>query len=89
MRRRHDVVQQPDFAQIEIASHRQANTVILQSNRRLIQKRDLASDDQSLFRVGDHLGRQSRTLKKRLHRHAGALDTRDRQAGKAPLRHRD
>jgi hypothetical protein len=31
LRRRHDVVKQPDFAWIEIASQREANTVILES----------------------------------------------------------
>src|SRR5215472_15733150 len=80
---------QPEFARIEIASQREANTVILQSNRRLVQKSDLASHAQSLFRVGDHLGRQSHTPKKRLHWYSGALEARDSQAGKAPLRRRD
>src|SRR6478672_4802403 len=47
-----------------VASQREAKTVILQSNRRLVQKRDLASDAQSLVRIGDHLWRQSRTPKK-------------------------
>ena len=44
------------IARIEIASQREAKTVILQSNRRPVQKRDLASNDQSLSGVGDHLG---------------------------------
>src|SRR5215471_3890099 len=57
LRRRHDVIQQPDFARIEIASQREADMVIIQSNRRLVQKRDLASHTQSLLRVGDRLRR--------------------------------
>src|SRR5215472_684358 len=75
---------QPDFARIEIASQREANTVILQSNRRLVQKRDLASHSQSLLWFGDSLGRQSHTLKKRRHLHASAFEARDRQAGPLP-----
>jgi hypothetical protein len=51
-----------------IASQREANTVILESDRRLIQKRDLASHTQSLFRLGDQLRRQAHTLKKRRRR---------------------
>jgi hypothetical protein len=82
-------VKQSERAQIEIASQREAKTVILQSNRRLVQKRDLASDTQSLFRVGDHLGRQSHPPKKRRDWYPGALEARDSQAGKAPLRRRD
>src|SRR5215831_3105321 len=89
LRRRHDVIKQPDFARIESASQREANTVVLQRNRRLVQKRDLASHSQSLLRFGDSLGRQSHTLKKRRHLHASAFEARDRQAGKAPSRHRD
>src|SRR5215467_7356520 len=89
LRRRHDVVKQPEFARIEIASQRKAKTVILQSNRRLVQQRDLASHAQSLFRIGDDLRRQSHTPKKRRHWYAGALEARDSQAGKAPSRHRD
>src|SRR6516162_3721199 len=76
---------QPEFARIEIASQREANTVILQSNRRLVQKRDLASYAQSLFRFGNHLRRVSRTPKKRPHRYAGPFEARDSQAGKARL----
>jgi hypothetical protein len=76
---------QPEFARIEIASQREANTVILQSNRRLVQKRDLASYAQSLFRFGNHLRRVSRTPKKRPHRYAGPFEARDSQAGKAPF----
>ena len=84
-----DVVEQPDFARIMIASQRETKTVIIQGNRRLSQNCDLASDTQSLFRFGDQFWRHSHTSKKRLYRHAGAFETRDRQAGKAPLRHRD
>jgi len=80
---------QPEFARIEIASQREANTVILQSNRRLVQKRDLASYAQSLFRFGNHLRRVSRTPKKRPHRNAGPFEARDSQAGKAALRRWD
>jgi hypothetical protein len=76
---------QPEFARIEIASQREANTVILQRNRRLVQKRDLASYAQSLFRFGNHLRRVSRTPKKRPHRYAGPFEARDSQAGKAPF----
>src|SRR6516162_5092956 len=83
MRRRRDVVKQPEFARIEIESQGKAKTVILQSNRCLVQKRDLASHAQSLFRIGDHLRRQSHTPKKRCHRYAGAFEARDSQAGKA------
>src|SRR5215813_4583231 len=89
LRRRHDVIKQPDFARFEIASQREAKTVIFQSNRRLVQKPDLASHAQSLFRIGDHLRRQSHTPKKRRHWYAGALEARDSQAGKAPARRRD
>src|SRR6516164_264340 len=89
LRRRHDVVKQPEFARFEIASQCKAKMVILQSARCLVQKRDLASHTQSLFRIGDHLRRQSHTLKKRHHWYAGALEARDSQAGKAPSRHRD
>src|SRR6516225_1447248 len=89
LRRCHYVIKQPDFARIEIASQREAKTVILRSNRCLVQKCDLASDTQSFFRVGDHLGRQSHTSKKRLHWYSGALEARDNQAGKAALRCRD
>jgi hypothetical protein len=38
-----------------IARQREAQTVIVQSNRRLVQKRDLAPHAQSLLRVGDKL----------------------------------
>ena len=37
----HDVIKQSDFARIEIASQREANTVIFQSLRGLVQKCDL------------------------------------------------
>src|SRR5215831_16609626 len=84
MRRRRDVIKQPEFARIEIARQGKAKTVILQSNRRLVQKRDLASHAQSLFRIGDHIRRQSHTPKKRRHWYAGALEARDSQAGKPP-----
>ena len=84
MRRRCDVIKQPEFARIEIESQGKAKTVILQSNRCLVQKRDLASHAQSLFRIGDHLRRQSHTLKKGRRWYAGALEARDSQAGKAP-----
>src|SRR6516164_2807251 len=70
LRRCHHVINQPDFAQIEIASQREAKTVILQSGRRLVQQRDLTWNTQALFRFGDHLRGQSHTLKKRLNRHA-------------------
>src|SRR5262249_44221025 len=36
--------------------------------------------------LGDQLWRQSHTPKKRCDRYAGALETRDSQAGEAPLR---
>ena len=84
-RRRHDVVKQPERAQIEIASQCEAKTVIPQSNRRLVQKRDLASDTQSLFRGRrSPLGRQSHAPKKRRDWYPSALEARDSQAGKAP-----
>ena len=35
---------------------REPQTVIIQSNRRLVQKRDLASHAQALLRIGDHSG---------------------------------
>src|SRR6516165_8738487 len=87
LRRRHDVIKQPDFARIESASQREANTVVLQRNCRLVQKRDLASHTQALFRFDDQLRRQSHTPQKRRHRHASAFEARDSQAGKAPSRH--
>ena len=89
LRRRHDVIQQPEFAWVEIASQREAQTVIIQSNRRLVQKRDLASHAQSLLRIGDHLRRQSHTPKKGRHWDASALEARDSEAGKAPSRRWD
>src|SRR5262249_58872936 len=89
LRRRCDVIKRPDFTRILIASQGEAKTVILQSNRRLVQKRDLASHAQSLSRVGDQLRRQSHTSEKRCYRHAGASEARDNKAGKAPFRHRD
>ena len=88
-RRCHHVIKQTDFAQIEFASQSEAETVILQSNRRLVQKPDLALDTQSFFRVGDHLWRQSHTLQERQRRHASAFEALDSQAGKAPSCHRD
>jgi hypothetical protein len=72
-----------------IASQREAKTVILQSTRRLVQQRDLASHTQWLFRVGDRFRRQSHTLKKRRHWYAGAFEARDSQAGKASSCHRN
>src|SRR6478736_5434601 len=81
LRRSHHVIQQPEFAWVEIASQREAQTVIIQSNRRLVQKRDLASHAQAFFRVGDHLWRQSHTLEKRHHGYASALEARDSKAG--------
>src|SRR5262249_8590048 len=77
------------LARVEIASQREAKTVILQSNRCLVQKRDLASHAQSLLRIGDHLRRQSHTLNKGRHWYAGAFEARDSQAGKPPSRRRD
>src|SRR5262249_27198577 len=82
LRRRHDVIKQPDFARIESASQREAKTVVLQRNRRLVQKRDLAAHAQSLLRFGDQLWRQSHTPQKRRHRHASAFETRDSQAAR-------
>src|SRR5262245_9821128 len=49
LRRRHDIIKQPDFARIELASKCKSDTIILQSSRRLVQERDLARDTQSLF----------------------------------------
>src|SRR6516164_7426656 len=79
LRRRHDVVKQTEFARFEIASQCKAKMVILQSDRCLVQKRDLASHAQSLLRIGDHLRRQSRTLEKGCHLHASAFEARDSQ----------
>src|SRR5262245_608882 len=76
-------------AQIEIAGQREAETVILQSLRRLVQERDLASHAQSLFRFRDHLWRQSHPPQKRRYRDTGAFEARDRQAAETTLRHRD
>jgi hypothetical protein len=72
-----------------IASQREAKTVILQSDRCLVQQPDVTLHAQSLFRVGDQLRRQAHTLKQRRYWHAGAFEARDSQAGKAPSRHRD
>src|SRR6516165_3319442 len=88
-RRRHHVIKQADFAQIEIASQREAEAIVLQSGRSRVQKRDLTWDTEALFRIGHHLRRQSRTPKKRLHRYAATFKARDGQTGEAPLRHRD
>jgi hypothetical protein len=70
-------MQQTNLAWIEIASQREAKTVILQGNRCLVQKGDLTLDAQSLFRVGDHLRRQPHTPKKRRNWHSGAFEARD------------
>jgi len=81
LRRRHDIIQQPDLARVKVARRRKANTVIVKNLRRLVQERDLAWHTQSLFRFGDHLRRQSHTLEKRRHGHARAFKARDRQTG--------
>src|SRR5262245_37919763 len=48
VRGRHDVIQEPDFAQIEIAGQREAETIILQSLRRLVQERDRQAAEATL-----------------------------------------
>src|SRR5262249_53132797 len=47
-----------------IAGQREAEAVIPQSNRRLVQERDLTSHTQSLLWVSDQLRRQSHPFKK-------------------------
>ncbi len=62
---------------------REPQTVIIQSNRRLVQKRDLASHAQALLRIGDHSGANPT---RRDHGYASALEARDSKAGEAPSR---
>ena len=89
LRGRHDVVEQADLAQIEIAGHREAETVVLQGNRGGVQEQNLAPHAQSLLRLVDQLGGQSGAPEKRRHRQAGAPDARDGQAGEGALCGRD
>jgi hypothetical protein len=60
-----------------VARQREADAVVLQSYRSLIQKRDLASHAQSLFRLRDQFWRQSHPPENGSHWHASALEARD------------
>ena len=61
---------EPECARIEIASQREDSHPAKQWPPRP-KAVNLASDDQSLFRVGDHIGRQSHAPKKSTTRRAG------------------
>src|SRR5262249_27698413 len=89
LRRRHNIIKQPEFARIELASKCKSDAVILQSNCRFVQKRDLAWNTQSLFRLRDQLWCQSHTPEKRRHGDPRVLEARDGEAGKTALRHRN